>query len=61
MRLRYSIYVICILVGLVVFRILYQKQFGAVSFFLFSIYFFFLAYREWKKDPFVLGYDQDEE
>lgn len=49
MSLKVFFYIIVITIAFIVFQILYQKQLGAVSFFLISFLSFYYAYREWKR------------
>lgn len=48
MRLKTFLYFIVICISIVLFQYLYQKQLGAISFFLISFSSFYLAYREKK-------------
>jgi len=49
MGLRTWVIVIVICIFAFVFRFLYDKQFGAVGYFMLSLAAFYFAYKEWKK------------
>lgn len=49
MKLKTFLYIILFFVFVISFQLLYHKQLGAISFFLISFVFFYLAYREWKE------------
>ncbi len=49
MNLKKVVIIIVVLIFIVTFQYLYQKQFGAVSFFLLSFVSFYIAFREWKR------------
>ncbi|WP_050616620.1 hypothetical protein [Bacillus testis] len=50
MRLKTFVYILLFAAFIVASLFLYDKQFGAVSFFTISFFFFYLAYREHRKE-----------
>ncbi len=49
MKIRNYVIILAICSFAFVFRFLYEKQFGAVGYFILSITAFYLAYKNWKR------------